>query len=545
VRSVLAGDRPACKYVKQACQRFLDDMERAYRYQDIWFDPIAFGDVCWVLEKFPHVKGKWAAKRELLVLSDWQVFVLANVFGFKRVVDGELVNLRRFFEMYIEVPRKNGKTFFMAAVGNYMLTCDGEEGAEVYCGATSEKQALEVFTPAKKICTKTEDFRTYYGITVNAKTITVERTGSKFEPVIGNPGDGASPSCGIVDEFHEHDDSDLAETFVTGMGAREQPLIMYITTSGSDMGGPCYEKRADVLNVLNRTVEDDTVFGIVYTVDEEDSWDTVEAQIKANPNYGVSVSAEFLAGQLSRARRSATKQASYRTKHLNQWVGAKQAWMNMLAYQACISQDLRLEQFAGCEAFIGLDLASTTDIASMAVYLPEPNVMFWYNYVPESVLEEQERYAAWHAAGHLQATPGNIIDYNYIEDDLRELKELLQIVEVPYDPFQATKLATELLEEGFPMVSFGATVKNFSEPMKKLEALIITRNKEERLRVPDDPVVKWMFGNVVSKVDKKDNTFPDKESRKNKIDAPVAGIMAIGRAIAPREEEPIPELIVL
>ncbi|MCP4139078.1 MAG: terminase large subunit [Chloroflexi bacterium] len=534
---VLSGAIPACLYVRQACQRFLDDIDRAIEGSDIWLDVEAAENRCKEIEKYPHVKGQWASRGELLELADWQVFVTVNIFGFKIVRDGKQLDKRRYREAYVEVPRKNGKTFFIVGVGLTMLTVDNEFGAEVYCGATSEKQAFEVFTPARAICKRDTDLKEFYGIETNAKSLVIPSNGSKFEPVIGDPGDGSSPSCGIADEYHEHRTSNLVDTFITGMGAREQPLMLYITTAGSDMGGPCYEKRDDVIKILSSAVDDDSIFGIIYTLDEGDEWDTVEAQVKANPNYGVSVDKDFLSGQLAQARRSATKQVAYKTKHLNLWVGAKAAWMNMLAYQACRKKDLKLEDFKGERCYVALDLASKIDIASMAVYFPDHGAAFCFHYLPEERIMEggNTRYKAWHATGDLIATPGNIIDFSYIEDDLEDLKSNFQILEVPYDPFQATQFATRMLERGFPMVEYGATVKNFSEPMKELEAMIL----QKKMKFTQDPVLLWMFGNVVAKLDKKDNIFPDKERRSNKIDGVVALIMAIGRSISGENPESV------
>lgn len=530
------GEIPACLYVRLACERFLRDLER---------DDLTLGADGWVdrdhpaerwcrfLERLPHVKGKWASTGQTFALSDWQIFVTVNVYGWLRTADG----LRRFREAYVEVPRKNGKSFLGAGYGLGHLCIDNEFGAEVYCGATTEKQAWEIFRPAKQMCEREPDLRDAYDVQVNAKTLARIDNGSRFEPVIGKPGDGASPSCGIADEFHEHQASDLVDTFTTGMGARDQPMMLYITTAGDDMGGPCYEKRADVINILRGSVEDDRVFGIIYTIDQEDKendipgdeWDTVEAQRKANPNYGVSVSADFLLGQLEQARRSAQKQTAYKTKHLNVWVGAMAAWMNMLAYQRCRTKALSIDDFRGEEVILSLDLASKVDMACLGAMFERNGrySLFMRHYCPESRILEpgNDRYKAWHAAGWITATPGEIIDYSYIEDDLREFGSKFEVQEVAYDPFQATQFATRMLDEGFPMLEFGATVKNFSEPMKELEALFLT----QRIEVQIDPVLMWMFGNVVARVDAKDNIFPRKERDENKIDGAVAAIMALAR----------------
>ncbi|HEY7821936.1 MAG TPA: terminase TerL endonuclease subunit [Acidimicrobiia bacterium] len=523
--SVLSGDIPACVYVRQACRRFLKDLDR---------DDLEISEDgerwCRFLEKLPHVKGRWAGRRERFQLSDWQIFCTVNLYGWKWKATGR----RRFQEAYIEVPRKNGKSFWFGGLGVGHLVLDGEYGAEVYCGATSEKQAWEVFRPAKMICERTPKLRERFGVDVNAKSLVRLEDGSRFEPVIGKPGDGASPSCAIADEFHEHATSDQVDTFTTGMGAREQPMMLYITTAGSDMGGPCYEKRADVIRILNGTYEDDRVFAIIYTIDEKDRWDSVEALRKANPNLGISVREDYLLGEMEQAKRSARKQNTFRTKHLNQWVGSKTAWMNMLKFQRCRRKKLTLSDLHGERCYLGIDLASKIDIASVAMLFPPSATRDRYHafvrhYLPEDRIQEasNDKYGGWHRDGWMVATPGDVTDFGYIEEDLEQLKSQVQIVEAAFDPFQATQFSTRMVEKGFPMVEVGATVKNLSEPMKELEALV----RKQQILFDQDPVLMWMFGNVVARLDRKDNIFPNKERPEAKIDGVVALIMALNRAL--------------
>jgi phage terminase large subunit-like protein len=539
---VLDGTIPACKHVRNACQRFINDLQR----KDIYLDEAAAEKWCAFLELLPHTKGKWAAKKENLILSPWQVFIVVNIYGFKWKHNGR----RRFREAFILVPRKNGKSMFVGGLGLGHLVLDNEYGAEIYCGATTEKQAWEVFRPAKQMCERTPELVEWAGIEINAKVLNILRNGSRFEPVIGNPGDGSSPSCAIADEFHEHANSDQVDTFITGMGAREQPLMIYISTAGQDMGGPCYAKQDEVAKILDGSIKDDTIFGIIYGLDTEDQWDTIDAQRKANPNFGVSVDEEFLIAQLAQARRSATKQSAYKTKHLNVWVGAKQAWMNMLAYQAARKANLDIAQFEGRRCYAALDLASKIDFAVKILFFPpedgKKSAVFATHYMPEDRIYGEgsandanraksesgnSRYKAWHQDGWIVATPGNVIDYEYIEDDLIEDRSRFEIIEVPYDPFQATQFAIRMQEEGFQMVEVGATVKNFSEPMKELEAMIL----KKAIQFEMDPVLLWMFSNVVAKLDKKDNIFPDKAKPENKIDGVVALIMAINRFLTVKE----------
>lgn len=525
---VIAGDIVACEYVNQACKRFISDFEN----HDFYFDADAAHDACWFLETLTHTKGRWAAKGETIRLEDWQVFVIANIFGWKRKKD----DLRRFREVYIEVPRKNGKSILAAGVGLYMFARDGEFGAEIYSGATTEKQAWEVFRPAKIMCQRNEDFCSFYDIEVNAKNLNILSSGSKFEPLIGNPGDGASPSCAIVDEYHEHDKPDLFETMETGMGAREQPIMFVITTSGSNFGGPCYEKRGDIIKILNRNVVDESVFGVIYTLDENDDWDSVESLKKANPNFGVSVSSDFLVQQLDKARRSATKQNSFKTKHLNLWVGARTSWMNMLAWQRQ-QKALNIEDFKGEKCHIAVDLASKKDVAAISMIFERDGNKYHFGryYAPEGAAEVNDKYREYEASGHLTLTPGNATDYGYIEEELKRIYKDFDVSEIAFDPFQAQYLMQRMQYSGVEVIEYGQTVRNMSDPMKEMEAEIL----DGRFFHDGNPVMTWMVGNVVARKDAKDNIFPRKENENSescKIDGAVAAIMAMGRALMDREQ---------
>ena len=525
-RGVSTGKIPANQWIKLAIQRYLDDMEAAKGGgSPYYFDPEAAQHACDFIELMPHTKGKWARDGKTLGLQDWQAFFVCNIFGWKRRDN----DARRFTEADLWVPRKNGKSQLAAAIGNYMLVADGEYAPEVYSGATTEKQALEVFVPAKMMALKCEEFIDAFGVEVNAKNLSVPDTGAKFEPIIGNPGDGSSPHCAIVDEYHEHPDDRQFDTMVTGMGAREQPLLLMITTAGDDLSGPCYSLQQDCQRMLKGAKGMDHVFAMIYGVDPEDDWTSIAALKKANPNYGVSVSKEYLKQQLARARNVPRKQSAYKTKHLNIWVGSKDAFYNVMKWESLGDETLKLEDFKGERVYLGLDLASRVDIAALEVLIPlddETFIQFGKHYLPEQALEI-EHYEGWHAEGKLIITDGEIIDFEEIKEDILELCSFFEVAELAYDPFQATKLVTELMDEGVPVVEMRPTVLNFSEPMKELDAII----RDQRIRHNGDPVFTWMLGNVTGKLDKKDNVYPNKEKPENKIDGPVALIMALGRAM--------------
>lgn len=534
---VADGSIVAGRYVRLACERFLKDLKRQdwpYRY-----DAAKADRVVRFMELMPHVKGKWAAKKELLKLEPWQHFIECNLFGWVNRETG----LRRFREGYEEEPRKQGKSMRVAARGVYLFAADGEAGAEVYSGATTEKQALEVFRPAWQMVQKLEPLRSRYGIELagNPKNPgAMYRTDdmSKFEQMIGKPGDGSSPHAAIIDEYHEHDTDHMVDAMQTGMGAREQPLLSIITTAGSNLGGPCYEKRRDVIRILEGTVTDETIFGIIFGIDEGDAWDDPASLVKANPNYGISVFPEFLHAQLEQARRSASKQNAFRTKHLNDWVGAKQAWMNMLAWQRQ-KRDLTVEQFRGCPCWIAVDLASKKDVAAVVLLFYRDGQYFCIPlfYAPESAAEENDKYRDFASAGFLKLTPGNMTDYAFIEEEIKRLAGLVNLQDIAFDDWQANYLMTRLTQANVPVVTYNQTVKNMSEPMKEVEARTLNRT----LWHDGNPVMTWMMGNVVCKVDAKENVYPRKESDSDprcKIDGPVGLIMGMGRAMAQREAAP-------
>ena len=303
VDGVLSGRISSCRFIKLACQRHLDDLKKAEEPDyPFYFDPAKAERVCRFVEMMIHTKGKW--QRQPLILEPWQLFSIVVPWGWMRRSNHK----RRFTEIYEEEPRKNAKSTKLAALGNYMLTADGEPGAEVYCGATSEKQAWEVFKPARLMALWNDEYRDAFSIHVGAKNLAILDGGSKFEPVIGNPGDGSSPSYAIIDEYHEHKTPDQYDTMKTGMGAREQPMLHIITTAGTDISGPCYAKRQEAIKVLEGVLENDALFVLIYALDESDDWKDFAVWAKTNPNLGVSIFEDYLRQVHAETLASAEKQ---------------------------------------------------------------------------------------------------------------------------------------------------------------------------------------------------------------------------------------------
>lgn len=542
-RDVVDGKVVACKWHRLACQRHLNDLARAEsgEFAYVWNPDLADTKgkpyrpaerICKFAELMPHIKGDWAAKGQLIKLERWQIFILASIFGWVH----KLTFKRRFRVADVIVPRKNAKSTLAAVIGNYMLAVDGEFGAEVYSGATSQDQAMEVFRPALLMARATPRFVQAFGIMVNASNLSIAENNSKFEPVIGKPGDGASPSCAIVDEYHEHKTSELFDTMQTGMGARSQPLILVITTAGADISGPCYLHQVELQKILEGVVDNDQRFGIVFTMDEDDDWTSELALKKANPNYGISIDAEYLQLQQRDAVADTRKQNVFKTKHLNVWVAAASPWLNLYNLQQAGDPGLTLASHAwdGCVA--GLDLASKQDIAS-AVLLCWRDLddgrhytAFSRNYVPQATVDKPENahYQAWVHSGHLIATPGNMIDLEQIQEDLIATAPGVHIREVAKDPWGGHQLGANLAAEGFVVVDIPQQVRYLSDPMKEIDAIV----NAGRFHHDGNPAYVWMLSNVEVHEDRNENIFPRKSRASNKIDAAVATIVAMNRALA-------------
>jgi len=549
-REVTKGKIPACKSIRLQCQRFLDELKAQKRKGfPFRFDVEKAGRVCKFIERLPHSKGRWARAKETIRLEPWQIWILCCTFGWLHKSTG----LRRFRVLFVVVPRKNGKSALSAGIGLYMLCADGEFGAEVYSGATNEKQAWEVFKPARLMALRTPALCSKFGVEVNAKSLVRIDDESKFETIIGDPGDGQSPSCSIHDEYHEHPDDGQVDTMQTGMGARDQPLQVLITTAGDNLAGPCYasiqEERERLAKIGGDQLLEHETFFVEYTIDDDDDWKSEASLRKANPNFDVSIAGDFLRARQRDAIATPRKAGIFKTKHLNLWVAAKAAYFDIEAWRKCRDPNLpmkavdalTLERLLGRRCIAGLDLASKVDIAALELLFPpiggkatdeDPYVRIGFYFLPSETVQNVPAYQAWDALDLINVTEGNIIDYDEILEVLREIRSAFQLEQVAYDPHQATMLVTTMTKEGFPVIEYRPMVLNFSEPMKELDAI----SKAGTIAHGGCPVMEWQMNNVVAQADAKDNVYPRKPRDEAKIDNPVALISALGVTMAMKTE---------
>ena len=457
------------------------------------------------------------------------MFILTTVFGWRRVGDYG----RRFRRVYIEVPRGNGKSCLSSAVGLYCLLVDHEPGAEVYSFATTRDQAKIVFGDAKQMVVTNEALRNHFGLQPLANALYVPRTNSTFQAksAEGSTLDGLNTHLAIIDELHAHKTRAVYDVVETSLGKRKNSLLWVITTAGFDTAGICYEVRSMVTEVLEKKVADETQFGIIYGLDPGDDWTTLAALQKANPNWGVSVQPEMVVSLQQKAKQLPSAANNFMTKHLDVWCSAKSAWMNMVAWNQCADPGLQLEDFEGRDCYMGLDLGSKSDLTAKVLLFPDVDpdgrqtyVAFCQCWAPRTAVENavNSQYSGWEDEGWLQVTEGAMTDFNVIEESIREDLSRFNVKAIAYDPWQMTQMATSLSDDGAPMVECRMTVQNLSDPMKTVEALVL----DGRLHHDSNPCFTWMMGNVVAKLDAKDNIFPRKERPEQKIDGPVALIEA-------------------
>lgn len=506
------------------------------------FDSDAADRVVGIVSNFRHSKGEWAGER--FELSPWQEQdILRPLFGWKRAN-----GTRRFRIAYIEIARKNGKSTFAAALGNYLFLSDGEPGAEVYTAATKLGQAKIVHGEAVRMVramqAESQKFRGHVRIFHN--NMCVLKTNSKYEPLGGDSDtqDGLNLSGGIVDELHAHKTRDLYDKLTSAKGSRRQPLIFIITTAGFDRHSICWKVREHAIKVLEGIIEDDSFFAYIATLDKGDDWRDEAVWLKANPNLGISVKLDDLREECARAKESPGEENKFRRFHMNQWTEQQTRWLRMDKWDLCAGEPLRLSDFYGQPCYAGLDLATTRDLTALVMAFPQDDgtvpiiPMFW---IPEETARERERadrvpYTQWIREGLIQATQGNECDYETIRRDMNALADAgISISELAVDrDFQGCQLMQGLNADGFNAFAFGQGFRSMAAPSKGFEELV----HGEKLRHGGNPVLRWHASNVATEQDAAGNIKPSRRKSSEKIDGIVAAIMATGRAAAQPEKKP-------
>lgn len=538
VDEVLSGKQVACRWVRLACERHRNDLERG-RERGLYFDSRAAKVAIQFFSVLRHWKGEWGGRP--IQLEPAQQFWLWSLFGWKRE-DGT----RRFRTGYLEVGRKNAKTTTAAGIGLFLAFVEGEPGAEVYSAATKRDQAKIVFNDAKQMVKASPQLKQI--ITPFVSNLHSLNTGSKFEPLSSdhNSLDGLNVHGAIADELHAWPDPALWGVIKTGTGARKQPLMLAITTAGINQEGICYSQREYLTRILKGIVEDDGFWGMIYTIDTKRDWPDLEADddwqdegnwLKANPLLGVSKKLSTMRQDAKEAAAKPLELNQFLRWHLNVWTQAVTRWINPVRWAACGQGAIDEDELVGLRCYGGLDLSSVSDLSALVLVFPpdEDDVYrvvcrFWLpaDNMVERVRRDQVPYDVWARLGFIKLTPGNVIDYDFIEAEIKALMERVEIVEIGFDRWGSTQITSHLQAMGGDewVVPIGQGFASMSPPMKELERLYL----DEKLAHGNNPVLNWMADNLVAMSDPAGNIKPDKSKSREKIDGMVALIMAVDRA---------------
>lgn len=535
-RDVISGERPACQWVKLACERFFRDLER----EDIYLDVAAADHAIGFIETFRHYKGEWAGRN--FRLEPWQKFILLNIFGWKRKDDG----LRRFKYGHLEVPRKNGKTILAAGVANYLLCADGEGGAEVYNAATKKDQAMILHRDARFLIerSKDPDFVAAFDIRRNPAIIECKHNDGFMKPLgrdtEGETTDGLNPHGIIADETHAWTTPGFWNVLNSALGARSQPLFFQITTAGHNLGSVGREQSNIVKRILKGEDggEGDDYFGIIYTIDEGDDVESPAAWEKANPLYGTTVNERKFRSQLALAKASPAIMAELKTKWLNIWLNQASAWLESEKWLACHCPDVTEKDLEGMRCYGGLDLSLTRDLSALVWVFPPQGILerwtllsrFWCP--AEDIVTRSKRdkvpYVNWAGKGFIRATPGEVTDHGFIQKQIIEDSKRFDVRAVGYDRAYSLQIVQPLLDEGLNMLAFSQGILSISPYAKELERLVIEGKKLNHM---NHPVLNWCAGNAVVKTDANGNIKPDKSKAEERMDGIVATIMGLGVGI--------------
>jgi phage terminase large subunit-like protein len=556
---VLTGNIPTGRLVFLAVERHLNDLSQGAK-RGLRYDDEAAAYVVEFFERFLCLaEGQNAGQP--FIPEPSQQFILASLFGWKGS-DG----FRRFRTAYNEMGKGNGKSPLAAGVGLFGLAADGEAAAEIYSAAVTKEQAKILFRDAENMRSFSPMLRQLIAAHVN--NLSIARNGSFFRPISSEKRglDGKRPHVVLIDELHEHPSPVVVDKMRAGTKGRRQALIFEITNSGYDRETVCYYHHEYSQKVLEGILENDGWFAFVCHLDaceacaanghlqpnadcaKCDSWLDEDVWIKPNPNLGVSIQKKYLQEQVMEAVAMPAKENIVRRLNFCMWtqsdvraIGAK-AWADCAGVEApCDPVDVYQiwqKELKGKTCYAGLDLSSTLDISADVLLFPKqagvaiPRILPFF-FVPQSTIQERSNkdrvpYDVWVRQGFIFATPGDVIDYDFIRAKHKQLARDYRIVETAYDPWNAQQLVNQLQSDGIAMVEHQQGFRSMSDPTKQLLKMV----KAAELAHGHNPVMTFMADNLVVTSDPAGNLKPVKpENSKSpkRIDGMVGLIESIGR----------------
>ena len=510
---------------------------------DYYFDSqTALRVVDFFERELTHVEGEWAGKP--VVLEKWQKKFLMEVFGWKRKSD----DLRKYRSIYLEIPRKNGKSFLISGLSLYLLLADNEGGAKIVSAAADREQAKLVYNTSLQMVFQNEKLSK---MTVPLqRAISVPETNSNFKAISAEAYSkhGLNLHAMLVDELHAQPDRELVDVLKTSMAARRQPMEIYITTAGYDKDTICYEMHTYAKAVAAGKIKDPSFYSLIFAAENDDDWTSPETWKKANPNYGVSVKENYLVRECQIAQDVPAYENTFKRLHLNIWTEQETRFIPMELWRQTDNIPVEMKHLQGEPCFAGLDLSSTTDITAFVMCFPNPEFdkmqvipKFW---IPRAKVDHILKfkstdglpYDQWEREGLINVTEGDVIDYDVVRRDINEYSDLYNIKEIAFDPWNAMQLALQLEHDGIEMIKCRQSTANLSYPTKEMLSWI----SGQKILHGGNPILDRMASMVVGIEDSNANIRPDKKKSKERIDGIVAMIMGLWRILLHQQE---PELV--
>lgn len=526
---VINGEIVAGELIKLTCKRYLSLFER----DDIYFDPERAERPIKFISKLRHWQGMQFVGKSF-ELQDWQKFLIYAIYGWIKKSD----NTRLIRQAYIQISRKNGKTSLCAALGLYALIADNEPGASVDIVAPSSAQSHIALTAAQN-----------YGATINKhgilkyrnSDILFKHTNSRLKVLSSDSkyNDGFNTSTGIIDEFHAMRDSSLYNLITSSMGARKQPLLFLITTAGFDLYSYCKQYHDMCIDILKGLKTDDTVFPLIYEIDENDDIEDTSNWKKCCPALDITVSVEYMKDQLQKAKNLPSETVPILTKTFNKWCSSSSIWIPE-EHITNASEHFDIfdiyQQSDIAYAYAGIDLASNYDLTSLTIMLRVDNEYYFktYCFLPETSLSDnvnKDKYRDWSKHGYLEITPGNVTDYDYVLAKLVDINEKIPLTNIAYDNWNSSQFVISCTEQGLPMKPYAQTLGSFNKPTREFERLLAKGN----VHLEYNPIVNWCFSNATLKIDKVNNNAKPIKSgvqksgnQPGKIDAVITILESLG-----------------
>lgn len=522
-KDVVSGKILACQWVKLACKRFLDDINS----QEYYFDEKKYNTLTTFTGVMKHYSSGAAGKP--FILEPWEDFIICNIFCLYRVD----TRRRKYKTAHISVSRKNGKTTLAAALGLFSLIADGEPASSVIMAANSREQAHIDFDAASAFARQLDPRKKSLKVLRNEIVFQKNNASLKVISADASTGDGLNPQLVVLDELHEAPDSKLFDVLRSGQGFREQPLMLSITTAGFRIGGFCNQYEDYCKEILMGQKVDETLFALLYTLDDGDDWTDESNFIKSNPNLGITVKRDWLSEQVNQAKNSPTLEVGVKTKNLNVWCSSSTTWIPEQYIRKSL-MDVDLTEFKNKNnylVYLGFDLAAISDLTAVSIMFVDPDTeeyifKTWY-YLPKSALDgkyNSELYKMWSSKGFLTLTDSETTDYNYIQNQILYLYETFDVQGVFFDSWNAQMLVNNLTNLGLPMTAYSQSIGNFNKPTKEMERLVLS----DKVRFDNNPITRFCFDNVELKVDLNGNSKPVGDHQSRKIDGVISMLNALG-----------------